>query len=658
MPPLAINKQTGEVRYLGPSGQWEPAKIAENPQTKERLAFDGEGWKPLPKPDLGVMGYIDAATRNIADVVTFGLADRAGAYVNPIINRALGLDTPDETYDQSLARERAQTADAPAAIKIPSQIAGGVAQAVLAGPAVAAGAARAGLTALPKAAQFAGLGAAEGAAQAAGHGENIATGALVGGAVGAAAPAVASGVAGLYNRIKGAFSPKANVAADLGRAIARDETTPEALAAGARQLAEERPGVATLADAGGENVRGLVERVAQTPGAGRTQVVPALMDRQKEQAARVTYDLRALTGTSRSAYKAVAETIADRAKAASPIYENTYQAGDREIWSPQLERLAGSPTVANAMRGAVRIWQDNAIADGFGALKPRAMVQGGQLKFQAGGVPAFPNIQFWDYTKRVIDDQARKAFKSGANAKGRTLSRLAEQLRTELDKAVPEYAAAREAWAGPSAYLEAIEYGKSAFARGVDSAEFAAEFAGKSAAEQDGIRIGLINSLVAAVKNDPSKLGDMTKYLRSPAMREKIAAIMPTPEAAQSWTSRLDFEVGVSELTGKALGNSATARRLAERADAEGIVGDLVIDALSGVGSVSMLRRVLTAGPKWLRDTIRSRADKELGDLLTNPKRLNDLDEVLKRIAVQPKPASGQTVGAATSAVVPMAINP
>src|SRR5690606_26517948 len=108
------------------------------------------------------------------------------------------------------------------------------------------------------------------------------------------------------------------------------------------------------------------------------------------------------------------------------------------------------------------------------------------------------------------------------------------------------------------------------------------------------------------------------------------AAIMPSQEAANSWTQRLDFETASSELTGRALGNSATARRLAERQDAENIVGDLVMGAIAGAGPVSVLRQVVTSGPKWLRDTLRSRADAMLADVLTNPNRAGDLAAMLR----------------------------
>lgn len=47
--PVAVNPDTGEVVYQDDKGQWQPAKTAVNPQTKEALAFDGKDWKPLPE---------------------------------------------------------------------------------------------------------------------------------------------------------------------------------------------------------------------------------------------------------------------------------------------------------------------------------------------------------------------------------------------------------------------------------------------------------------------------------------------------------------------------------------------------------------------------------------------------------------------------------
>lgn len=47
---IAINEQTGEILVLSPDGAWQPARRAENPQTGQKLYFDGTGWQEVPKP--------------------------------------------------------------------------------------------------------------------------------------------------------------------------------------------------------------------------------------------------------------------------------------------------------------------------------------------------------------------------------------------------------------------------------------------------------------------------------------------------------------------------------------------------------------------------------------------------------------------------------
>lgn len=667
--PIAINPQTGETVFLGKDGAWQKAPTAVNPQTKETLAFDGEGWKPLPQQQpqsKGLMGYVDDAARSLASGVTFGYADEIAAKMNELT----GLGG---SYDQNVAKERARDEAIPGAVAIPGQIAGAVGSTVAAAPlAGAAMMTRLGQLAarLPQAFRFGMLGALEGGVAGSGAAtegnrlEGAASGAAIGAPVGAAAPMVIRGASNLVNRVRGAVSPQANVAADLGRAIVRDADTPADLMARANNLSIDRPGVATLADAGGENVKGLVERVAQTPGAGRTQVVPALTGRQQAQVQRISTDLRALTGTNRTAVQAIEETMANRARSASPIYREIFTEFDVPIRSPEIDRLMSSDLVVSAMRRAVSSGKDRAVREGYGAFNPSVRVtDDGQIIFQRGanGQPVYPNLQFWDQVKRELDKVGSIAARTGdtetpANARG-----LARLLRTELDTVTTNprtnqsrYREARDIWAGESAYLDAIEQGRSILARNVSSEEYISRFRGLSRAEQEADRIGAVSAIVARMGNDPARLGDMTKYLRSPEMRAKVSAIMPTPEATAAWQRRLEFEIGSSELTNRALGNSATARRLAERADAEDLVGDLVMDGLTGAPQ-SIVRRVLGAGPRWLRDTMRSRADALLADTLTNPQANANLPNILQRAVTSGRPPSAVTNASGTAAGVTLA---
>lgn len=600
------------------------------------------------EPERGILDYIDYGIRNIADAATFGLADRAAAYVNPRINKALGLVDEVPEYEEALEQERERTEEAPGIVKYPSQVAGGVGTALLAAPAVVGGATKLGLTALPRMAQFTGLGAVEGALHGAGHarrGEELSDalkGAAIGGAVGAAAPAVVGGVSGLFGRIKNALtgqpSINARAARDLGRAIQRDAMTPDDLASSARQMAQTRPGTATLADAGGENVKGLVERVAQTPGAGRTQVVPSLTQKQQQQALRIGQDLRSLTGTQKTAYQAAQETIAQRAGAAKPLYDEAFNFN------------------ARASGEIVEAWQKET-ATGYGAsvLKSGKLRKNLQTEYGIADPNDAPLMMLIDAWKKQVDDLIGKAKKAGAGNEVRILKQMQQRILNVVDEANPAYATARNAWAGPTAYLEAIEEGRNILSRNLSGEEWRAAFNAATDSQKDGMRLGAVNTIIARMGNDPAKLGDMTKYLRSDAMKEKIAAMMPSEELAQSWAQRLDFEVEASELTGRALRGSQTARRLAEQDAAEDIVSDLVIDALSGGSNVGFLRRVLMAGPKWLRDTVRSKADAELADILTNPGRMNDLDQVLRQAAIQSTPTNGALTGTALTGAMPLA---
>lgn len=141
--------------------------------------------------------------------------------------------------------------------------------------------------------------------------------------------------------------------------------------------------------------------------------------------------------------------------AARPHYQQAFSEGDKVLWSPELERLSGSPAVRTAMQGAVRAWKDKAIADGYGAMNPGAAVENGLLKFPGGSLPAFPNLQLWDYTKRILDDQVKSALQAGKNDKARTLTILTQSLRSELDRIGPEsYKTARNIYAGGADDLE------------------------------------------------------------------------------------------------------------------------------------------------------------------------------------------------------------
>jgi hypothetical protein len=627
--PIAINHDTGEAMALSPDGQWLPARTAVNPETKEMLAYDGSSWVAVPQ-SKSILRYVDDAVRAAAQGATFGWADPLAARASA----ALGYGT----YEENLARERAQTAAIPTALRVPAEIAGGIGSAVATAPFTAGAAALTGASRLPWLVRAAGAGALGGGVYGAGEaapGERV-PGALEGAGVGAALGPLAAGAgrlaSGIYQGVRGAFAPTSAATQDVVRALSRDVSSPEGAAEVAQRAATAagvRPGVATLADVGGENVRGLAERVAQTPGAGRTIAVPRLSERQVAQRGRLAADLTDLTETKQSAIEAIDQTIAERSAAARPLYDSAMDF-----------RAETVPEITDVWRDVTRTGFGRAVT-----MSPnyRRLIQTEYGVQDPSQAPLMIQLDSW---KKSVDDVINAAQRAGEGNKVRVLTAMRDRLLETVDEANPAYARARAAWSGPSQYLDAIDAGKAMWSPKVSAEEVTRQLARMSESEQEGFRIGAVSAIKTRMGGDAAKLSDATKFLRSPSAREKTAAILPTDEARARWDQILRFEIGSSEVSARALGGSPTARRLAEKAEVEGLAYDLLMHAFSGAPPVSWLRSMLGYIPKKVRDTARSRTDKELARMLFDP-RFNARD-LLNRAETYtpPSPALPAFIGA------------
>lgn len=581
--------------YLDNSGQWQPAKTAVNPQTHEIMAFDGKSWQPVTVHGHGITSMLEDAKKAIQSGM-YEQQDRSA------VDKLLGIGGPRyQTWPERMVRG------------IGSEIENLM---------TAAGSAPPGSHELTSnlvepstnvAAAFLPTSPASAIGKTAAMAELPGTAATVTGA--RAAKNVAQHI----------VNPEARASAELQRAVQRDQGI-------AATVPVSRTNIATAVDVGGENVKGLLERVAQTPGAGRTTVIPFLTERQTKQLSRLSYDLKNLTGTSKSSLAAIDEQIATRSTNAAPLYAHAFEAGDNIIWSPELQRLTSAPEVQLAMRSAVSGWQRSQIAAGYGAAKPGAIVNklaehGGvevsspALKITGGRVPAYPNLQFWDYTKNALDDMIAAEIKPDGTItkKGRDLTIIVNKLRDQLDKSVPEYASARQAWGGPSAYINAINRGKTFTSSTSEEVSGALAKMG-SEAEREAYRIGAVSQILTKMGGKSATLADITNLLRSPQMRGKISALMPDAQAAAKWHQALEFEIKSSDMVRRSLGNSATFRRLMEQQDSN-IGVEMLMDLFKGKPPkglfAQLFGKTLGAGYKFARDTLRSRTDAVLAKRLT-----------------------------------------
>ncbi len=583
------------------------------PQAPTGDAFDAVLTKA---PKSGPQKAIEDVNRSVLQGVTGGFGDEAIAGVKALAGNG--------TYTDQLKQEQARTEEIPGIIRYPGEALGAAGMTMATAPVAAPIAAVTGLAKLPAVVRGLLGGGALGALFGAGNAEpglenraqGAAVGAGVGGAIGAATVPAAKLATDVVGAGKAMMMPETGAALRLAQSARRDATTPDYMLARLAQEQQARP-EATLLDVAGPDTKLQVERMAQTPGAARTIVETALTARQKQQAARLSMDLGALTGTRESALQATERVVAERSKEGAPLWQTAMTEGDRPIWNAELERLSGAKEVQAAMHKAIGSWQTNAIADGYGAMNPGAEVTaGGMLKMLHGKVPVLPNLQFWQYTKQTLDDMVRASLKNGETNQARALTKITGKLREALDTEVPSYKAARDAWAGKSQFLDAIEEGRMIRNQDLGADEVKARLADMSTSERDGYVVGAVSAIIRRMRNEHADLADFTKLLKSPEMRDKVAALMPNPEMAAKWTDRLNFEVGTTDTMRKTLGNSRTAVRQASQDEADNLAIDLIKDvALHRTGLVDIIKHGLEVG----KNKVRSRADKILAEALTGP---------------------------------------
>ena len=289
--------------------------------------------------------------------------------------------------------------------------------------------------------------------------ENALIGAVTGGAgaagavpVSALAEKVISGATKpVVGAVRGWLNPETEAARRVGTALERDYKN---VAAGQAQgltpteylsaQAEGQPVI--IGDLGGATTKALMRSTANVSPEGRDILESSLNERFRNQSERAGNTIRNLVTGGADAAKTRAQLEAEYNLERGTAYRAAYDAGDRPLNSPELERLMGSRSVTAAMKDAVERGNDRAIAEGHGAFNAGVNVTpDGRVTFNRGptGTPAYPNLQFWDYTYRSLRDLASAAARAGRSDEAGALGTLAGNLRAELDRLVPQYAKAR-----------------------------------------------------------------------------------------------------------------------------------------------------------------------------------------------------------------------
>jgi hypothetical protein len=480
-------------------------------------------------------------------------------------------------------------------------------------------------------------GATYGAISGAGAGETpgervtgAATGGVVGGAVGAATPPLVAGVlqAGravarpVASYITGAFRPQTEAAKRISGALQRDiQADPGAATrlTAAEFAAAQRAGTpATIMDLGGETTRALARSAANTSPEGRAALGRTINERFEEQAPRLSQWLRGVfhfpnADAQRQALEASQRAVNNAA------YQRAYRQGAGGVWSPELERLAGSDAVTAAMQTAARKARDEAIVGGYGAMNPRiTFTPDGRIQFHRGptGVPTYPDLQFWDLVRRELGDAGNVALRAGRGSEARRLNTFARALNEELDRLVPSYQQARQGAAAFFRADNALEAGENYVLQNFANRETRRALAQMSPLERQLFQDGFVSRLVETLERSGDRRNVLNTIANSPAAREKLQIALG-PQRAAELEARLRIE-GVMDMARSAVqGNSTTARQLAEIGFAGG-AGGLGAFGTYNLDPTQMTTAALMGGFLAGRRHINQNVARHVAEMLTS----------------------------------------
>jgi hypothetical protein len=318
----------------------------------------------------------------------------------------------------------------------------------------------------------------------------------------------------------------------------------------------------------GTSVHPLARSAANTSPEGRQLLNRAIDDRFEGQSERIADAINSMAHYPNAT--AQAEALRQSQSAANNVnYARAMQEGSRGIWNPELERMASSNIVADAMKKAASVAQDEAVMGGYAGMNPKiSFTPDGRIQFGRGptGAPTYPDLQFWDLTRRQLSNSAQMAQRTGDMEGARRFGTFAQRLNAILDQEVPSYAAARAGHAAFAGAQDALEAGRNyATQQGfrIDNQAARTAIMRMTPQERQLFQDGFASALVQKIRSMPDRRNVLNSIAGSGAAREQMQIALGPQRAAQV-EAMLRVE-GVMDLArGAVQGNSTTIRQLAE----------------------------------------------------------------------------------------------
>ena len=350
-------------------------------------------------------------------------------------------------------------------------------------------------------------------------------------------------------------------------------------------------------DVGGETIRAEARRAANMSPVARQGLTDFISERFENQGLRLGEFISRLVRRSGATRGPNAFLTREQLKTAArnsrnPLYRSAYAQGAQGLSSPAINRLSQAPAIQQAMKTAQSEMR-NRVAAG----RSKGAMANGK-----------PTLEFWDLTKRRLDDRIRELKRNGRNSEALDLDSLRKQLLKELDTLVPDYAKARGTAATYFGAEDALEAGENFVKGRYDLSQARKALNDMTERERELFAEGFASRFI----NEVGRMRDRRNLLgainASEDARERMIIALG-PNRYRDVESFLRVEQFM-DFVRTALGNSTTARQLLE-------MGGLGYGLYNNDPTALMLS-ALSLGSRWAGGQIDRRvAEKVVEQLLS-----------------------------------------
>lgn len=362
---------------------------------------------------------------------------------------------------------------------------------------------------------------------------------------------------------------------------------------------------ATLADAGGASTRKLLDQMVTLPGRSAQSAEQLLHQRTASVGARMRADADAALGTQgQRLADTVDSLISQREQASGPLYAAVHRLDVAP--TPQLTSILQ----AADQLGATKLGQEIATAR--------------QLPYTLDlSNPGRMAMRDLDHVKQGLDQllTSAKAVRPDGTLTplGASYQQLKTRLLGELDQATTNpqtgesiYRSARNAFAGPSALIDAANSGRRAI--NLDEASIQQAVRNLSNSEQEAFRIGAFEGLRQKLGTQGGQTNIMAMW-KNPSTQEQLKVIFGNERSFRDFAANTAKEAALKRLQSVGQG-SQTASRLAGMADLDSPALAGATGALAAAKTGNPVGVVAGASKLWNSVSMPETVRNQIGQLL------------------------------------------